>query len=324
MLARFSRLESWLATLCLAVVAGAAMGPLSPVVDAQRARTANDAVYTDAQAVRGRALYQQRCAVCHGERLSGGLAPPLSGSAFLGAWGGQSLWDLLSKIRNTMPADDPGKLTPSQSADLVAHLLQVGKFPSGEAELGTEAAGLKAIVLPAQPSIASVASPAPTLPATGNLQQLMAGILFPSSNIIFNVQTNDPSVPAKPGEVGKGAFSWVDWGAGIYSGWDLVDNAAVSVAESAPLLLTPGRRCQNGRPVPIDRPDWIKFTQGLAEAGRAAYKASQTRSQEAVTEATNQLADACLNCHRVYRDKPGGTRADPSNKAARCVPSAGG
>jgi S-disulfanyl-L-cysteine oxidoreductase SoxD len=320
MFARFSRLRFWLATLCLAVVDGAATGPLSPVVHAQRAATANDAVYTDAQAVRGGALYQQRCAMCHGERLSGGLAPPLSGSAFLGAWGGQSLWDLWSKIRNTMPADDPGKLTPSQSADLVAHLLQVGKFPAGEAELGTDAAGLKAIVLPAQPSIASVASRAPTLPATGNLQQLMAGILFPSSNIIFNVQTNDPSVPVKPGEVGKGAFSWVDWGAGIYSGWDLVDNAAVSVAESAPLLLTPGRRCQNGRPVPVDRPDWIKFTQGLAEAGRAAYKASQTRSQEAVTEATNQLADACLNCHRVYRDRPGGTRADPSNKAARCVP----
>ena len=53
MLARFSRLRFWLAALCLAVVAGAAMGPLSPVVDAQRARTANDAVYTDAEAGMG-------------------------------------------------------------------------------------------------------------------------------------------------------------------------------------------------------------------------------------------------------------------------------
>ena len=35
---------------------------------------------------------------------------------------------------------------------------------------------------------------------------------------------------------------------------------------------------------------------------------------------TNVLADACLNCHVVYRDKEGGTAADPSNKAARCQP----
>jgi hypothetical protein len=50
------------------------------------------------------------------------------------------------------------------------------------------------------------------------------------------------------------------------------------------------------------------------------YKASQSRSQEAVSEATNQLADACLNCHVAYRDKPGGKPGDPSNKAGRCVP----
>ena len=87
----------------------------------------------------------------------------------------------------------------------------------------------------------------------------------------------------------------------------------MAIAESAPLLLTPGRRCENGKPVPVDRPDWIKFTQGLVEAGREAYRASQSRSQEAVSDATNQLADSCFQCHRVYRDKRGGA-------AARCTP----
>jgi len=37
-----------------------------------------------------------------------------------------------------------------------------------------------------------------------------------------------------------------------------------------------------------------------------------------VSDVSNQLADACLHCHERYRDKPGGTTADPSNKAARC------
>jgi hypothetical protein len=257
--------------------------------------------------------------------LGGGLGPPLSGSGFIAAWGAQPLWELARKIRNTMPENDPGKLTPSQTADLIAHLLQAGKFPSGRAELAADEKALNAIVLPAPPpqAVTPAASPAPAFPAVGNLAQVMRGILFPSSNIIFNVQTNDPGAPVKPGPAGAGGsagFSWVDWGAGIYKGWEIVDNAAVSVAESAPLMLTPGRRCENGRPVPVDRPDWIKFSHELAEAGRAAYKASQTRSQEAVSDATNQLADSCLHCHMVYRDKPGGKAGDPSNKAARCAP----
>jgi mono/diheme cytochrome c family protein len=323
MLARFKRPGLLPCTLGLVVVAGATIGSLSPAVHAQQARTANDGVYTDAQATRGRALYQERCAQCHGDTLGGGIAPPLSGSAFLLAWGAQPLWELVSKIRNTMPANDPGKLTPSQSADLTAHILQAGKFPSGRTELGADEAALKAIMLPrpAQ-ATAAAASKGPTFPAAGNLAQVMRGILFPSSNIIFNVQTNDPGAEVKPGQVGAGAttaFSWVDWGAGIYKGWQIVDYAAVAVAESAPLMLTPGRRCENGRPVPVDRPDWIKFTQELADAGRAAYKASQTRSQEAVSDASNQLADACLHCHQVYRDRRGRT-ADPSDTSARCVP----
>jgi mono/diheme cytochrome c family protein len=314
MLARFKRRRLLPCTLGLAVVTGATI--------AQQARTANDGVYTDAQATRGRALYQERCAQCHGGTLGGGIAPPLSGSSFIAAWGAQPLWELVSKIRNTMPANDPGKLTPSQTADLTAHILQAGKFPSGRTELGADEAALKAIVLPGPGPAAAAASKGPTFPAAGNLAQVMRGILFPSSNIIFNVQTNDPGAPVKPGQVGAGAttaFSWVDWGAGIYKGWQIVDYAAVAVAESAPLMLTPGRRCENGRPVPVDRPDWIKFTQELADAGRAAYKASQTRSQEAVSDASNQLADACLHCHQVYRDNRGGRAADPSDTSGRCV-----
>jgi S-disulfanyl-L-cysteine oxidoreductase SoxD len=291
---------------------------------AQQTRTANDSVYTDAQATRGRTLYREKCATCHGDALEGKLAPPLAGSAFLAVWGPQPLSDLAGKIRNTMPADDPGKLKPAEAADLVAYILQAGKFPSGRNELGADEAMLKSIVIAAAKpqAIAPPASQAPAFPPLGNLNQVMRGILFPSSNIIFNVQTNDPGAPAKPGQAGAGAkpFSWTDWGAGIYTGWQVVDFAAVAIAESAPLMLTPGRRCENGRPVPVDRPDWIKFSLALAEAGRVAYRASQTRNQEAVSDATNQLADACFQCHSVYRDKRGSRPGDPAANAARCTP----
>ena len=38
----------------------------------------------------------------------------------------------------------------------------------------------------------------------------------------------------------------------------------------------------------------------------------QTRSQDAVSDATNTISDACANCHRVYRDVP--------SAAMRCTP----
>lgn len=309
---------------CL-LLACALVGAGSLSVHARQTRTVSQGVYTDAQARRGQAIYKERCTACHGDALRGSAAPPLVGPEFLAAWGQQPLSELVDKIQHTMPANDPGTLTRRQAADIVAHILQVGTFPAGQAELSADAAVLKLIAFPAaspQP-IAPAAAHAPSFPPAGNLAQVMRGILFPSSNLIFNVQTNDPGAPVKPGAVGAGAttaFSWVDWGAGIYKGWEIVDYAAVALAESAPLMLTPGRRCENGKPVPVERPDWVKFSEELAEAGRAAYKASQSRSQEAVTEVSNQLADACLHCHEIYRDKPGGAAGDPSNKAARCVP----
>jgi mono/diheme cytochrome c family protein len=294
-----------------------------PGLNAQQAAALSRGVYSKAQAERGQQLYQIRCTACHGAAMGGGLAPPLTGNPFMAAWGGRPVWQLASKIRNTMPPDDSGKLTAPQVGEVLAFLLQKINVPAGPADLVVDEKVLGAIVLPGKPAVASRGGAAPAFPPAGNLAQLMRGILFPSSNMIFNVQSNDPGVPVPAGAVGQGAtqsFSWVDWGAGIYKGWEIVDYAAIAVADSAPLLLTPGRRCENGRPVPVDRPDWIRFTQEMAEAGRVAYKASQSRSQDAVSEATNQLADSCLHCHEVYRDKRGGSAGDPSNKAARCLP----
>ena len=300
------------------------VGVFAIAVGAQQVRSANDGVYTAEQAGRGQTVYLERCATCHGATLQGGSAPPLAGSEFNRVWGSQPLSDLANKIQVTMPANEPGKLTRQEAAAVVSHLLQVGKFPAGRNELGSDEAALKQITFPASADglskpMAGTAAQALAGPPLGNLAQLMRGIFFPSSNLIFNVQGYDPAQPKPAYQPGSSAFNWADWGAGIYSGWDLVDYAAVSLTDASPLLLVP-RRCENGKPAPVQRADWVKFTQELADAGRAVYKASQSRNQEAVSDATNQLADSCLNCHVAYRDKPGGKAGDPSNKAGRCVP----
>ena len=263
-----------------------------------------------------------------GIRLGAVWGPPLAGADFVGNWDTQPLSEVFDKIRNTMPQNEPGKLTGQQTADIVAYILQAGKFPAGRSELGADEAVLKRInwppAIPAQTRPALTATQTPSFPPAGNLAQVMRGILFPSSNIIFTAQTNDPGAP-KPSNLSaataSGGFNWMIWGGDIYSGWELIDYAAVALAESAPLMLTPGRRCENGKPVPVQDPEWVKFTLELAEAGRAAYKASQTRKQDAVSDVTNQVSDACMNCHQVYRGRPGRELdpADPSNKASHCV-----
>ena len=150
---------------------------------------------------------------------------------------------------------------------------------------------------PAAPPAAS--GPTPT--AHANLAQVMRGIPFPASNLIFDTQTNDPA--AKPTEAGAGANATAQF-SGVYGGWQAVENSGLALAETANLLLVPGRLCQNGKPVPNDREDFKKFTQGLIDAGMAAYKAAQSKNLDMMVEVAGTVSDACAACHEVYRDKP--------------------
>jgi mono/diheme cytochrome c family protein len=113
---------------------------------AQAARSVWDGVYTPEQAARGAALYANTCASCHGTALGGGeSAPPLTGGEFLSNWNGLTVGDLFERIRISMPADRPGKLTREQDADVLAFILSVSEFPPGKTELEHQAEALKLI-----------------------------------------------------------------------------------------------------------------------------------------------------------------------------------
>ena len=85
----------------------------------------------------------ERCVACHGDGLTGGeLAPPLTGDVFNANWDGVMLSDLADRIRTTMPQDRPGSLSRQQSADIIAYLLSLAKFPSGDAPLASDATTL--------------------------------------------------------------------------------------------------------------------------------------------------------------------------------------
>jgi hypothetical protein len=139
-----------------------------------------------------------------------------------------------------------------------------------------------------------------------NLLQLMRGILYPASNVVFAAQSDNPAdvKPAKqPGTA-------TDPLASTYGGWQAVENASLALVESANLLMIPGRKCANGLAAPIDNPDWPKFVQGLREAGMKAYEAARSRNQDKILDAADNITTACANCHEKWREKP--------NSADRC------
>jgi S-disulfanyl-L-cysteine oxidoreductase SoxD len=296
----------------------ALFGALLLTGQAPPVRSITEGVYSVGQAARGQQLYQAQCAACHGKAMEGTIGSPLAGDSFLSNWSARSLANLVDKIQKTMPFNLPGSLSRQQSTDLGAYILQGGKVPAGEAEL-TEAA-LAQIVFPtvrssATPSVGKAAAIS-LPPPEGNLAELMRAIAFPNANIIFNVQLKDPGAQAKK-QPAAAPFDYVEWGSTIYPGWLAIDHAAVALTETAPLLLTPGRRCQNGRAVPVDRADWKQYVAGLVEVGKLARKASQARNYEAFVDISEKLNDACANCHKVYRDK-GGTEG---SGATRCQPA---
>jgi mono/diheme cytochrome c family protein len=270
---------------------------------ARQARAVSAGVYAAAQAERVAPLYQQRCAQCHGSELQGAsVGSPLTGPDFLANWSGRPLADLVDKIHKTMPFDMPGSLSRQQSIDLAARILQAARFPAGRAELSEGELGavrLPTVRAAAPPAARAAAAP----PPLGNLAELMRAIAFYNSNIVFNLQLGDPaSAPKKQQPI---PFDYVEWGYTIYPGWMAVDQAAVALTETAYLLSTPGRRCQNGRPVPLERADWQRFVDDLAKVGKDIYAASKARNYEQTKALSENLNTACANCHQVYRDGAG-------------------
>src|SRR3954465_3439532 len=73
------------------------------VVHAQRGGAIFDGVYTAAQAARGKARFEQDCATCHRETLTGASGPPLKGATFMKNWEFLGLNALVSKVFDTMP-----------------------------------------------------------------------------------------------------------------------------------------------------------------------------------------------------------------------------
>jgi alcohol dehydrogenase (cytochrome c) len=117
--------------------------------------TGDTPLFTAEQAAQGKALYLAKCAACHGEKLQGGAAGPLTGPAFATSWNMNEIvgdWansqitvdDLDFVIRTTMPKGSAGKMAGEEYTAVLTYILQQNGYESGSTPLRAGSPRMKA------------------------------------------------------------------------------------------------------------------------------------------------------------------------------------
>ncbi len=126
----------------------------------------------------------------------------------------------------------------------------------------------------AQPAPEAAAQPAPrpTPKVIGTMSELMIKVIYPTSDAIFYIPTRVPK-------------NDVEWGE--------IQNKALTLAESANLLMLPGRMRDEDR--------WLQDAKLLQDVGIAAFKLAKAKDVEGLTNLNEQLYQSCVVCHMHYR-----------------------
>ena len=116
-----------MATLAVGAVASEASGQ-SPSAD-----SVWDGVYTDAEAQRGRTLFEGTCIKCHGQDTGGFAAKELYGDRFFEKWRENTLEPLYETMK-TMPPAGPW-FDDNSYRSILGYILWANGFPAGDNEL---------------------------------------------------------------------------------------------------------------------------------------------------------------------------------------------
>jgi hypothetical protein len=125
------------------------------------------------------------------------------------------------------------------------------------------------------------------------MSELMVKIIYPASDAIFYITTREP----------KSEAEWVE-----------LQGKALAVAESANLLMMPGRARDQDR--------WMQDAQLMLDAGRAAFRAAKAKDVAALDALNDQLYTSCTSCHSHYRTNYGARSLPPASLATPPAPPA--
>lgn len=141
--------------------------------------------------------------------------------------------------------------------------------------LTTAVAAQQGGAAPARPRAAArvqnrASAPAP-IKAVGTVKDVMIGIVQPSSGLLFEAASDAPQKPEE---------------------WTAVENGALTLAESANLLMIGGRARDNGA--------WAKWSIALREKSEAAMKAARAKDAGAIETTSDEVYETCEGCHKIY------------------------
>jgi cytochrome c556 len=116
----------------------------------------------------------------------------------------------------------------------------------------------------------------PTAKAVGTMSELMIDVIYPTSNAVFYLFREPPKNQVE---------------------WDNFKTQALTLAESANLLMMPSRA--------RDQEKWMADAKLLWDVGNKAYRAAQAKNLDAVNALNDELNTACVTCHMDYRQAYG-------------------
>jgi cytochrome c553 len=131
---------------------------------------------------------------------------------------------------------------------------------------------LTASTLAQAPAEAPAIRPRPV----GSMSDLMVRIIYPTSDAIFYIETRQPASDAE---------------------WGELQNKTLALAESANLLMMPGRA--------RDQERWMADAKLMLDVGADTFKAASAKDVEALIALNDRLYASCVTCHQHYRPNYG-------------------
>jgi hypothetical protein len=113
---------------------------------------------------------------------------------------------------------------------------------------------------------------APAPKAVGTMSELMIDVIYPTSNAVFYIFRAPPKNEVE---------------------WEVFKTQALTLAESANLLMMPSRA--------RDQDKWMADAKLLWDVGNKAYRAAQAKNLDAIVALNDELNTACVQCHMDYR-----------------------
>jgi hypothetical protein len=142
---------------------------------------------------------------------------------------------------------------------------------------------MRNLIIPAL-LLACACGPQPPLKPVASIEQIMEGIVHPSSTVIFQ---SVGTIISEKGVEEIAPKNDQEWG-------DVARNAAV-LAEAGNLLMMEGRA--------RNQDDWMNRARNLMEAAVDAARASGAKDAQALFDAGGKVYEACEQCHGRYRNQ---------------------